>query len=300
MWKRVAFRLHVRGGGASSAGCAGNGRVHSAYAAPRPLAVGLPTSCPFSHSPVLEPFFLPAPPLQREAGRGAAGLLRGPRLPGLPGPLLLRVRGRQRQQRTDRKRKEALSIVVARPRMHLHTAPLPSSAAEGTAQPTAMLGLTGPPPPIPPPPSGRQRDAFHAYWPAHRPTALRLMLLSSAVALCYNLAHSLMIRRISAVATTVVGEFKILALLLLSAFLLGEHAAPRASRGRSPCGGKLALCGGGRGCGCCRSARTGAGPDPHVLHLACVASWQRQASPSQSACTLPPTAQASAASSPLR
>jgi drug/metabolite transporter (DMT)-like permease len=76
-------------------------------------------------------------------------------------------------------------------------------------------------PPLP------QRDAFHAYWPAHRSAALRLMLLSSAVALCYNLAHSLMIRRISAVATTVVGEFKILALLLLSAFLLGERCGKR-------------------------------------------------------------------------
>lgn len=66
-----------------------------------------------------------------------------------------------------------------------------------------------------------QLDAFSAYWPANRQIAAAIMLLSSLVAVCYNLAHSLMIKHISAVATTVVGEFKILALIVLSAFLLG-------------------------------------------------------------------------------
>ncbi|KAI3431814.1 hypothetical protein D9Q98_010567 [Chlorella vulgaris] len=67
-------------------------------------------------------------------------------------------------------------------------------------------------------------DAFSAYWPANRQIAAAIMLLSSLVAVCYNLAHSLMIKHISAVATTVVGEFKILALIVLSAFLLGERS----------------------------------------------------------------------------
>ncbi|EFN51185.1 hypothetical protein CHLNCDRAFT_141340 [Chlorella variabilis] len=69
-----------------------------------------------------------------------------------------------------------------------------------------------------------EHEHFRAYYPAHRRSAQAILLASSALALCYNLAHSLMIKRISAVATTVVGEFKILALLLLSAFLLGEKS----------------------------------------------------------------------------
>jgi hypothetical protein len=43
------------------------------------------------------------------------------------------------------------------------------------------------------------------------------------MALAYNLVHQLMIKNVSAVATTVLGEVKIVALLLLSATLLGER-----------------------------------------------------------------------------
>ncbi len=49
-----------------------------------------------------------------------------------------------------------------------------------------------------------------------------LVILSSMLALSYNIVHSLMILHTSAVATTVIGEAKIIGLLILSYFLLGE------------------------------------------------------------------------------
>jgi hypothetical protein len=45
-------------------------------------------------------------------------------------------------------------------------------------------------------------------------------------ALAYNVVHYLMIQRTSAVTTTVLGEIKIVGLLLLSALLLGESLPP--------------------------------------------------------------------------
>jgi hypothetical protein len=51
-----------------------------------------------------------------------------------------------------------------------------------------------------------------------------IMLISSINAVCYNLTHTLMIKKLSAVATTVLGEVKIISLLVLSAFLLGMWA----------------------------------------------------------------------------
>ncbi|KAK9906462.1 hypothetical protein WJX75_002209 [Coccomyxa subellipsoidea] len=49
-----------------------------------------------------------------------------------------------------------------------------------------------------------------------------LVALSSMLALSYNIVHSLMILHTSAVATTVIGEAKIIGLLILSYFILGE------------------------------------------------------------------------------
>lgn len=51
-----------------------------------------------------------------------------------------------------------------------------------------------------------------------------LVALSSMLALSYNIVHSLMILHTSAVATTVIGEAKIIGLLILSYFILGELA----------------------------------------------------------------------------
>lgn len=49
-----------------------------------------------------------------------------------------------------------------------------------------------------------------------------VLICSSLVALSYNVVHSLMIQKTSAVTTTVLGEVKIIGLLLLSAILLGK------------------------------------------------------------------------------
>lgn len=48
-----------------------------------------------------------------------------------------------------------------------------------------------------------------------------IILGTSAVALSYNVVHSLMIQQTSAVTTTVIGQAKILGLLVLSATILG-------------------------------------------------------------------------------
>ena len=52
-----------------------------------------------------------------------------------------------------------------------------------------------------------------------------IILGTSAVALSYNVVHSLMIQQTSAVTTTVIGQAKILGLLVLSATILGIFLA---------------------------------------------------------------------------
>jgi drug/metabolite transporter (DMT)-like permease len=64
--------------------------------------------------------------------------------------------------------------------------------------------------------------AFKVYLAGNCRNIFGIILLSSVNAVLYNLVHSFMIKRISAVATTVVGEIKILLLLLLSPFFLNE------------------------------------------------------------------------------
>ncbi|KAL6785713.1 hypothetical protein ACKKBF_B01345 [Auxenochlorella protothecoides x Auxenochlorella symbiontica] len=61
-----------------------------------------------------------------------------------------------------------------------------------------------------------------AYLPENPQGAAYVLLLTSINALAYNLVHTLMIKRTSAVTTTVLGMIKIVGLLLLSTFLLGE------------------------------------------------------------------------------
>ena len=98
-----------------------------------------------------------------------------------------------------------------------------------------------------------QREKFLTYLPSHYNGAAFIILVSSINAVCYNMVgrhgmqrycrcatllrtclalntpplpaaqvHSLMIKRTSAVTTTVLGEVKIVGLLVLSAMLLGE------------------------------------------------------------------------------
>lgn len=68
----------------------------------------------------------------------------------------------------------------------------------------------------------RELDRFRDYYLVHSSDVTGIMLASCVTAVCYNMVHSLMIKRTSAVSTTVIGEIKIVALLVLSAVLLGE------------------------------------------------------------------------------
>ena len=52
-----------------------------------------------------------------------------------------------------------------------------------------------------------------------------ILVCSSAVALAYNVVHSMIIRRISSTGSAVLGEVKVLALLVASALLFGEVLA---------------------------------------------------------------------------
>jgi len=67
-----------------------------------------------------------------------------------------------------------------------------------------------------------EMDAFRVYFAQHFNDVLGIIVLSSVNAVTYNLVHSLMIKRSSAVTTTVLGEIKIVGLLILSALILDE------------------------------------------------------------------------------
>lgn len=64
------------------------------------------------------------------------------------------------------------------------------------------------------------------YYTQNSTGVLLVLLCSSIVALSYNVIHSLMIQKTSAVTTTVLGEVKIVGLLILSALLLGKLVVP--------------------------------------------------------------------------
>lgn len=66
-----------------------------------------------------------------------------------------------------------------------------------------------------------------------------IVAISSANALAYNICHYMLIQRISGVATTVIGEVKIVGLMILSAALLGACVASGRAGGR-PAGGRAA------------------------------------------------------------
>ena len=68
----------------------------------------------------------------------------------------------------------------------------------------------------------RELAAFKVYFASNNKNVLGIMLISSLNAVCYNAIHALVIKRTSAVTTTVIGEIKIVGLLILSAILLGE------------------------------------------------------------------------------
>ena len=66
-----------------------------------------------------------------------------------------------------------------------------------------------------------QASRFQVYMATHSLHVWWIVIVTSAVALAYNLVHSEMIKRTSAVTTTVLGEVKIVGLMVLSILLLG-------------------------------------------------------------------------------
>ncbi|PSC73348.1 Drug Metabolite transporter superfamily [Micractinium conductrix] len=67
-----------------------------------------------------------------------------------------------------------------------------------------------------------ERHSFAEYLVGHWQDAFLIMSATSAAAVFYNLAHNKLIETTSAVTTTVLGEVKIVGLLVLSSLLLGE------------------------------------------------------------------------------
>ena len=70
-----------------------------------------------------------------------------------------------------------------------------------------------------------QFNRFQDYRGDHGADIYSIIIATSAVALSYNVVHSLMIQQTSAVTTTVLGEAKIVGLMLLSYLILGEGAS---------------------------------------------------------------------------
>ena len=67
-----------------------------------------------------------------------------------------------------------------------------------------------------------QAGSFAQYRATHWAESVGVIAVTSTIALSYNLVHSLMIQRTSAVATTVLGEVKIVGLMLASYLILGK------------------------------------------------------------------------------
>lgn len=71
----------------------------------------------------------------------------------------------------------------------------------------------------------REWDRFKLYAADNGPATVSIILISSIVALAYNLVHNYLLQRTSSVTVTVLGEVKIVGLLILSAmFLPGERS----------------------------------------------------------------------------
>lgn len=68
-----------------------------------------------------------------------------------------------------------------------------------------------------------QYDRFKEYSGENLQGVVGIILVTSINALAYNIVHYLMIQKTSAVTTTVLGEIKIVGLLVLSSILLGKE-----------------------------------------------------------------------------
>ncbi len=82
-----------------------------------------------------------------------------------------------------------------------------------------------------------QSTQFRQYAMTNSTGVLLVLLCSSIIALLYNMVHALMIKKTSAVTVTVLGEVKVIGLLILSAILLGKQAKVVMPIGSSADGG---------------------------------------------------------------
>lgn len=65
---------------------------------------------------------------------------------------------------------------------------------------------------------------FMDYWSTHQGGVIGVLLAGSMNAVLYNVVHYLMIQRISSTGTCVIGQVKVLGLLVISSFLLNESS----------------------------------------------------------------------------
>ena len=61
------------------------------------------------------------------------------------------------------------------------------------------------------------------WWDSHTHEVVLYILAGGAIAVLYNIVHSLVIQRTSAVTTPVIGMIKVVAIIILSALILGER-----------------------------------------------------------------------------
>jgi hypothetical protein len=71
-----------------------------------------------------------------------------------------------------------------------------------------------------------QSGNFSSYMAVNMQSGTLILVVTSINALAYNLIHNYLIKITSAVTTTVIGEVKIVGIMLLSAFLLGGALPP--------------------------------------------------------------------------
>lgn len=69
-----------------------------------------------------------------------------------------------------------------------------------------------------------QGAQFKLYAAENGSGVLLVVLCSSIIALLYNVVHALLIKQTSAVTVTVLGEVKVVGLLILSAIVLGKRS----------------------------------------------------------------------------
>ena len=61
------------------------------------------------------------------------------------------------------------------------------------------------------------------WWATHTHEVALYIMAGGVLAVMYNIVHSLMIQRTSAVSTPVIGMLKVIAIVILSAIFLGER-----------------------------------------------------------------------------